>query len=85
MIIGEVSKQHNDKIVVQQREYKGYEIIDIRQCYKMDDGEYRYTKKGVTLRKEQIHELIKILEEIVDVDVIPSIDSDDIDGQYNSE
>ena len=41
--------------------FRGKEYIDLRVYYKADDGEYRPSKKGVTL----VPELLKELEEAV--------------------
>ncbi len=61
MIIGEVAKGNNQKIIVATNEYKGKEYVDVRLHYLYKDGEFYPTKKGITLTSEVIPEIIKMI------------------------
>lgn len=57
----EISKNTQEKIRIEKREYKGREFIDIRTYY-LDGNEWKPTQKGVTFRPDQLKEIIEALE-----------------------
>ncbi len=57
----EISKNTQEKIRIEKREYKGREFIDIRTYY-FDGNEWKPTQKGVTFRPDQLKEIIEALE-----------------------
>ncbi len=63
MLIGELVKNSTEKLRVTISEYKGYTFLDVRVYYEDDQGEYKPTKKGLTLKKEDIEPLIRLLRE----------------------
>ncbi len=63
MLIGELAKNSTEKLRVAISEYKGYTFLDVRVYYEDDQGEFKPTKKGITLKKEDIDPLIKLLKE----------------------
>jgi len=63
MLIGEISKNSTEKIKVSVSEYKGYTFLDIRVYYEDDQGEWKPTKKGITVSKDNIDPIIKLLNE----------------------
>ena len=48
-----------EPIFVKLSSYRNAKFIDIRKYYE-DNGEWRPTKKGITLNSEQLDELLKI-------------------------
>ena len=64
IVLGEIAKGDTEKIVVSKKEYQGHEYIDIRIHFKMDDGRWQFTKKGVTLSPKKAKDLIEILQKI---------------------
>lgn len=58
-IIADVQRSETEVIRISTREYKGVPYVDLRIFFKDKTGEYRPTKKGLTVRKEQIHEIAK--------------------------
>lgn len=48
-IIGEMEKGWNEKIVFSVSEFKGKNYANIRIYYEDDEGEWKPTKKGVTV------------------------------------
>jgi hypothetical protein len=63
MMIGEISKNSTEKIRVTISEYKGYTFLDVRVYYEDDQGEWKPTKKGITVSNENVEPLIKLLTE----------------------
>lgn len=53
-----------EPIFVKLSSYRNAKFIDIRKYYE-DNEEWKPTKKGVTLNKEQLDELLKILNDNV--------------------
>lgn len=69
-IIAQFEKNATEVVRVSLTEYKGRKLIDVRVHYSSDEGEYRPTKKGVSLSvdvypdfKRALLELEKILLE----------------------
>lgn len=60
----EIQKNSLEKVVVSKSNYKGYELFDIRIYYQDKSGEWRPTKKGVTLKIELIDNFIDALNQI---------------------
>ncbi len=64
MIIGEIQKNATENIRISKESYKGKEYVDIRIYFQNDEGEWKPTKKGVTLSPEKIDELLEILQKL---------------------
>ncbi len=61
--LGVVEKNSRERIEVRAAEYEGHQYIDIRTYWRAkDDGEWKPSKKGVTLRPELVGELIAVLK-----------------------
>ena len=59
-IIADVPRSETEVIRVSTREYKGVQYVDLRVFFKdKQSGEYRPTKKGLTVKRDQIHEVAK--------------------------
>jgi hypothetical protein len=63
MLIGEIQKNTTERIRVSVSEYRGYTFLDVRVYYEDDNGEWKPTKKGITVSKDNIESLIKLLNE----------------------
>lgn len=63
-IIGELQKSETTKIKVSQSEYNGVPRVDIREYYMSDDGEWRPTKRGVSVKEEMFDDLKKIINKV---------------------
>lgn len=63
MLIGEIQKNSTEKIRVSTESYKGYDFIDVRVYYEDDTGEWKPTKKGIAISKDNLEPLIKLLNE----------------------
>jgi hypothetical protein len=55
-------KRNDTEIVrVSKREFKGHEFLDLRIYYQDDEGDYKPTKKGITINPKLVDELIDAL------------------------
>ena len=95
MEIGELQKNANPKLKVELKNYKGHDFIDIRTYYEdKESGEWKPTKKGVTIDPDKAQELIGLIDkaqrEMKGEESIPGIDNlrndlEDITGEKRSE
>ncbi len=59
-IIADVPRSETEIIRISRREYKGVHYVDLRVFFKdKQTEEFRPTKKGLTIKKDQIHEVAK--------------------------
>ena len=55
-------KRNDTEIVrVSKREFRGHEFLDLRIYYQDDEGDYKPTKKGITINPKLVDELIDAL------------------------
>lgn len=67
-VISQFEKNATEVVRISLTEYRGHKLIDVRVYYSDDEGQYRPTKKGVSLSvglypefKQAIHALEKAL------------------------
>ena len=63
-VIGEMEKGWNEKILFSITEFKGKTYADIRVYYEDDEGEWKPTKKGITVSPESFAEFKTRIEEL---------------------
>ncbi len=63
MLIGEIERNRTEKIRIELSNYRGKDFISVRIYFLADNGEWRPTKKGVTVRPDQLDELIGLLSQ----------------------
>ena len=63
MLIGEINKNPIEKIRVTISDYKNHRFLDVRVYFEDDSGEWRPTKKGIAISKDNLEPLIKLLNE----------------------
>lgn len=63
MIIGEIERSAIETLRVEVSNYRGRDFVSVRIYFLADNGEWRPTKKGVTVRPEQIDELVGFLNQ----------------------
>jgi len=63
MIIGEIERNDTERLRVEASNYKGSDFISVRIYYLADNGEWRPTKKGITVKPDKVDELIGFLTE----------------------
>ena len=59
-----LEKNSRESLVINQSEFKGVKLVDVRVFYKDDAGDLKPTKKGVSVRLEQLDALIKALSTV---------------------
>lgn len=60
-VIGEIEKNLREIVRVSVVEYQGRELVDLRVCWE-HEGEYRFTKKGISIKPENLDTLIDLLK-----------------------
>lgn len=63
-IIGEMEKGWNEKIIFSVTEFKGKNYANIRIYYEDDEGEWKPTKKGVTVALDSFLEFKENIENL---------------------
>jgi len=63
-LIAEFNKNASETVRVQLTEYDGKQLLDIRVWVQNDKGEYIPTRKGISLRVEQVRDLKDALEKV---------------------
>ena len=61
MIIGEIERGETEVLRVSMEEYKGRKYLDIRIYFENDAGEWKPTKKGVTVQTDRIDDFIELI------------------------
>ena len=59
-----IEKSALERIQIEMKEYKKRKYLDIRTYYRSDDGEWKPTKKGVTIPPDAIEDLIQAVSNI---------------------
>lgn len=63
-IIGEMEKGWNEKVIFSISEFKGKNYANIRIYYEDDEGEWKPTKKGVTVPLDTFNEFKENIEKL---------------------
>ena len=59
-----LEKNSRESLVINQTEFKGVKLVDVRVFYKDENGDLKPTKKGVSVRLNHLDALIKALSEV---------------------
>ena len=59
-----IEKNSRESIVVSESTHMGYDLVDVRVFYKDEAGDLKPTRKGVSLHREQVGDVIKALSVI---------------------
>jgi len=60
----ELERSETEKLIVENSEYKGHELVSLRIYFLSKENEWLPTKKGVTFRRDQLDEVIEFLGKI---------------------
>jgi hypothetical protein len=63
MIIGEIERNDTERLRVEVSNYRGKDFVSARIYYLADNGEWLPTKKGITVKPEQVDVLIDLLNQ----------------------
>lgn len=61
VVIGTIPKNQRERLRVAVREFKGHRFADLRIHFVAEDGSLKATAKGITVRRDQIAELLELL------------------------
>jgi hypothetical protein len=62
MLIGEIERNATERVRISTESYKGRDYLDVRIYYQDNNGEWKPTKKGVTISPEKIDELSELVK-----------------------
>ncbi len=62
MIIGEIERGETEVMRVSTEEYKGRKYVDVRIYFENDAGEWKPTKKGITIQPEKVEEFLELIK-----------------------
>ena len=60
----ELEKSPTEKLVIENSEYKGHDLVSLRIYFLSNEEEWLPTKKGVTFRRDQLDEVLDALNKI---------------------
>jgi hypothetical protein len=61
MMIGQVERSQTEAIRISTEEFKGRAYIDVRIYFEDNEGEWKPTKKGVTINPDKLEQVIELL------------------------
>ena len=61
MIIGDIERGETEVLRISAEEYKGRKYIDVRIYFENDEGEWKPTKKGVTLQPDKVDAFLDLI------------------------
>jgi hypothetical protein len=56
-----LERSKTERLAVLWREYEGYHFVDIRVQFRADDGRWLPTKKGITVKLRELHNVFDAL------------------------
>lgn len=60
----EFERSETEKLIVEDTEYKGHQLVTLRIYFLSKEEEWLPTKKGVTFRRDQLDEVLDALTKI---------------------
>ena len=60
----ELNRSATEKLIIEESEYKGHNLVSLRIYFLSDDESWLPTKKGVTFKREQLDEVLNALNQI---------------------
>ena len=62
MNVGEIERSETEVVRVSTEEFKGRKYLDIRVYFENAEGEWKPTKKGVTVQPDRVDEFIELIK-----------------------
>lgn len=59
--ISTIERKEGEQLRLERRSYNGYPFLDLRVWFQGDDGEWRPTKKGLSIKPRELDEVIAAL------------------------
>ena len=60
----EIERTETEKLIIEGSEFKGRELVSLRIYFLSKEDEWLPTKKGVTFRRDQLDEVLGMLQKI---------------------
>jgi hypothetical protein len=60
----ELERSETERLIVEDSEYKGHQLVSLRIYFLSKDEEWLPTKKGVTFKRDQLDEVLDMLNKI---------------------
>lgn len=60
----ELEKNPTERVVIEDSEYKGHQLVQLRIYFLAEEDTWLPTKKGVSFRRDQLDEVIEALQKI---------------------
>jgi hypothetical protein len=60
----ELSRSTTEKLIIEESEFKGHDLVSLRIYFLSDDESWLPTKKGVTFKREQLDDVLNALNQI---------------------
>lgn len=60
----EIERNETERLMIEDSEYKGHQLVSMRIHFLSKEDEWLPTKKGVTFKREQLDEVIGMLQKI---------------------
>lgn len=60
----ELNRSAAEKLIIEESEYKGHDLVSLRIYFLSDDESWLPTKKGVTFKREQLDDVLNALKQI---------------------
>jgi len=60
----ELERNETERLIIENSEYKGHELVSLRIYFLSKENEWLPTKKGVTFRRDQLDEVLDALGKI---------------------
>lgn len=60
----EIERSPTEKLIIENSEYKGHELVSLRIYFLSKEEEWLPTKKGVTFKRDQLDEVLDALNGI---------------------
>lgn len=60
----ELERSPTERLIIEDSEYKGHKLVSLRIYFLSADEEWLPTKKGVTFKREQLDEVLDMLNKI---------------------
>jgi hypothetical protein len=62
MHVGDIERNETEVVRVSTEEFKGRKYLDIRVYFENDDGEWKPTKKGVTIPPDKVDAFLELVK-----------------------
>lgn len=63
-LVARISKNPTEEVRISLTSYRGYDLVDIRVYYQDEQGEWRPTKRGVSLSVDSFAELREAISKV---------------------